>query len=317
MRLRGERARSELRLRSFHPKPYTLDPDTVSLAAQLACLLEVSAPKPGNVTRFADFADTAYRDFLASAAILGLVFRRAATATTGSLILAVAHETNRLVGRNTNLGIALLFAPLAKAALLGGRRSLRSRLHEVLTSLKPTDGQKVYEAIRLAAPGGLGKADRFDVRTTCGKVSLREAMRSAMERDSIAREYITDFEITFTIGTPTLERFVSARQDPEASIVQTFLTLLSRIPDSLIVRKCGEREARRVSQRAGAILATGGAFTHQGRRRLVQWDRALRRGGNRLNPGTTADLTASALFVLLLEEGIGFMLGRGGTESRG
>ena len=290
--------------------------ERIALAAEIACLLEVSAAKPGNVTPFAGFSDTRYIDFLASAAIMGMVLRKASRATTGSLILDVVRQTHHLVGRNTNLGIALLFAPLAKAALLGGRRPLRSRLSAVLASLTPTDGQKIYEAIRLAAPGGLGGAAQFDVRETHGRVPLLPAMRSAMERDSIASEYATDFEITFTIGAPTLTRFVKESGDPEASIIQTYLTLLFRIPDSLIARKCGGQEARKVSSQAGQILGLGGAFTQAGRRKLARWDRALRKGGNRLNPGTTADLVASALFVVMLEKGIEYMLGREVHSSR-
>ena len=291
--------------------------ERIALAAQVACLLEVSAPKPGNVTRFADFSDTRYIDFLTSAAVIGMVLRRAARAPTGSLILEVVQETARVVGKNTNLGIALLLAPLARAALLGGRRPLRARLHAVLASLTPMDGQKVYEAIRLAAPGGLGEAVDFDVRTTHGKVPLLAAMELAMERDSIAREYVTDFDITFTIGAPVLAKFVRETGDPEASIIQTYLTLLSHIPDSLIARKCGDREAKRVSQQAGAILAEGGASTQEGRRRLTSWDRTLRKQGNRLNPGTTADLTAAALFVVMLQEGVEFLLTNPGKSSMG
>lgn len=306
-----------MRLRSFDPEPYALNPDRVSLAAEIACLLEVSAAKPGNVTPFAGFSDTRYLDFLVSAAILGVVLRKAERTTTGSLVLEAVRETARLVGRNTNLGIALLFAPLAKAALLGGRRPLRSRLSAVLASLTPTDGQKIYEAIRLAAPGGLGEAARFDVRETHSRVPLLEAMRSAMERDSIAREYATDFEITFTIGAPALTRCVKESSDPEASIIQTYLTLLSRIPDSLIARKCGGQEARKISSQAGQILGLGGAFTQTGRRKLARWDRALRKGGNRLNPGTTADLTAAALFAVMLQEGVQFLLKNPGKSSTG
>ncbi len=292
------------------PTRNTLNPDKVALAAQVACLLEVSAAKPGNVTRFADFADARYADYLVSAAILGMVFRKATPATTGSLVLEVVRETRRTVGLNTNLGIALLFAPLAKAALLGGRRSLRSRLRTLLASLTPTDGRKVYEAIRLAAPGGLGEAEQFDVRATRGRVPLLAAMRTAMEWDSIAREYVSDFELTFTIGVPALKKCLKESHDPEASIIQTYLTLLSHTPDSLIARKCGSEEAEKVSRRAGEILAIGGAFTQKGRRELARWDRTLRRGGNRLNPGTTADLTAATLFAVMLEKGIVCMLGR-------
>lgn len=291
------------------PASCVLHPATISLAAQLACLLEVSANKPGNVTPFADFADTRYTDFLASAVILGQVMRKAATTAVGSLVLDAVRETKRLVGRNTNLGIALLFVPLARAALCRGRRPLRSRLRDVLTAMTPYDGQRVYEAIRLAEPGGLGQADCLDVLATRGRVRLLEAMRAAADRDSIAREYVTDFEITFTIGTPTLERSLQELGDPEASVIQTYLTILSRVPDSLIARRCGAREAARISREAGKILAIGGVCTEQGWRRLRRWDGALRKDNNRLNPGTTADLAASALFVVALERGGEFVLG--------
>src|SRR2546429_2231343 len=43
----------------------------VAAAAQLACLLEASAPKPGNVSPGAAFRDATYEDFLASAVAIG------------------------------------------------------------------------------------------------------------------------------------------------------------------------------------------------------------------------------------------------------
>lgn len=127
-------------MNALHARRSTLDADSVSLSAQLACLMEVSADKPGNVTPFADFADTRYTDFLASSVILGQVLRKAATAATGSLVLNAVQQTKRLVGRNTNLGIALLFAPLAKAALRKEHRTLRLRLRSVLAAITPYDG---------------------------------------------------------------------------------------------------------------------------------------------------------------------------------
>jgi triphosphoribosyl-dephospho-CoA synthase len=139
-----------------------------------------------------------------------------------------------------------------------------------------------------------------------------------VEWDSIAREYVSDFELTFTVGGPALVRLVKESGDPEASIIQTFLTLLCHNPDSLIARKCGRHEAEKVSRQAGEILAVGGAFTQQGRRQLARLDRALRTRGNRSNPGTTADLTAAAIYAVMLEEGIEFMLrgGKGIPERR-
>ena len=65
-----------------------------------------------------------------------------------------------------------------------------------------------------------------------------------------------------------------------------------------------------VSTQAAEILAIGGAATQEGQHRLTRWDRKLRSKGGRLNPGTTADLTAASLFVVMLETGVEFLLGR-------
>src|SRR3954447_8380168 len=105
----------------------------VAAAAQLACVLEVSAEKPGNITPRHDFADTSYEDMLRSAIALGPELARAAEQGVGETVLAAVCATRRVAATNTNLGIALLLTPLARAALLGG--SLRGRLEEVLDGL--------------------------------------------------------------------------------------------------------------------------------------------------------------------------------------
>src|SRR3954452_5746285 len=89
-------------------------------AAQLACVLEASAEKPGNITPRHDFADTSYEDMLRGAIALGPELGRAAERGVGDTVLAAVRATRRVAGANTNLGIALLLAPLARAALLGG-----------------------------------------------------------------------------------------------------------------------------------------------------------------------------------------------------
>ena len=58
----------------------------VAAAAQLACLLEVSAPKPGNVSPFASFRDVRYEDFLASAAAIGGPLQKAGERPLGETI---------------------------------------------------------------------------------------------------------------------------------------------------------------------------------------------------------------------------------------
>src|SRR5215210_5647865 len=113
-------------------------PEAVAGAAQLAAVLEASAEKPGNITPLHDFADTSYEDMLRSAIALGPELGRATERGVGDTVLAAVRATRRVAGANTNLGIALLLAPLARAALLGG--TLRQRAEEVLGALTLDDG---------------------------------------------------------------------------------------------------------------------------------------------------------------------------------
>ena len=77
----------------------------IAAAAQLACLLEASAPKPGNVSPGRHFSDVRYEHFLASAAAIGGAFGRAAEHRVGEIVLRAAQSTSRWTGSNTNLGI--------------------------------------------------------------------------------------------------------------------------------------------------------------------------------------------------------------------
>ena len=107
--------------------------DSVAGAAQLACVLEVSAEKPGNITPSHDFHDTSYEDMLRSAIAVGPELARAGDRGVGETVLAVVEASRRVAPANTNLGIALLLAPLAKAALERG--PLRARLGATLRAL--------------------------------------------------------------------------------------------------------------------------------------------------------------------------------------
>ena len=284
-------------------------PADVAAAAQLACLLEVSAPKPGNVSPGRHFHDTRYEDFLASAVAIGPALSDAALHPLGTTIRSAVEATRRWTRSNTNLGIVLLLAPLARAALRSGepapsgaRGALRERLARVLAETTVADATQVYAAIRQAGPGGLGETAAEDVSDT-PTVTLREAMALAADRDAVAREYVTDFALTFEVGVPAVR---AARQEglgwTEAA-VEAYLTLLASTPDTHIARKLGQAEAEAVSRRAGEVRAAGGTRSDVGRKALAALDAELRDPRNRRNPGTTADLTCAALFVVILEGG--------------
>jgi triphosphoribosyl-dephospho-CoA synthase len=277
--------------------------DKIAWAVHIACLFEVCADKPGNVTWGKDFWDTHFMDFMASAIAVGPALREAPSRPVGETILQAVRDTRRLVSTNTNLGMILLLAPLARAAGLGHSHGLRAGVHEVLSALTVADAQKAFEAIRLANPGGLGHSEDHDVRGGEVRVTLREAMAVAQNRDTVAREYVTDFEVTFELGFEKLSEFWDQGHSFSDAVVQTSLTILSQVPDTLIVRKEGIEVARQISRRATQVLQAGGAFSDSGRQALQAFDLSIRDERHRLNPGTTADLVAGTLFVFLTEGG--------------
>jgi triphosphoribosyl-dephospho-CoA synthase len=85
------------------------------------------------------------------------------------------------------------------------------------------------------------------------------------------------------------------------SIVHAHVRQLAKTPDSLIARKCGVEIARESADRAAAVLASGAPGDAAYQSALATFDAWLRADGHRRNPGTTADLIAAGLFVLLRE----------------
>src|SRR5204863_6766460 len=139
--------------------------------------------------RGADFEDVTFLDFAISAAAIGPVFERASELTVGKLLLEGVQATRRVVSTNTNLGLLLLMAPLAKIA---PGESLQVGAQRVLALLTSQDASDAYSAIALANPGGLGKVEEHDVSAEPPK-DLLVAMKMAAERDLIAKQYVTDF----------------------------------------------------------------------------------------------------------------------------
>jgi triphosphoribosyl-dephospho-CoA synthase len=269
----------------------------IGSAAPLACLLEVSAPKPGNVSPGRHFRDTRYEEFLASAVAIGPAMAAAPAQSIGVTVLAAVEATAQWTRANTNLGIVLLFAPLAKAE---GRRDV---LRRILGETTVDDARDVYRAIRLAHAGGLGHVSHEDVAYE-PTVTLHEAMAMAADRDGVAREYVTDFATTFESATPALARARGDGLSWDDAVVETYMGLLASGPDTHIARKHGAAVAAAVTAQAATVMAAGGVRTASGRQALAEFDTVLRGyPRNGANPGTTADLTAAALFVSLLSGG--------------
>jgi triphosphoribosyl-dephospho-CoA synthase len=267
-----------------------------SSCAVLACLLEATARKPGNVHPEASFADLTYADFVQSAQLIAPSFEHGADWPVGRIVLDAVERTHRALCRNTNLGIVLLLAPLASVP---AHVALGDGIGEVLAGLTREDAALVYAAIRLANPSGLGRVDREDVATT-PTVTLLEAMRLAADRDQIAAQYATGFS-TVLAGAERLAASGSFPDRWEEAVVGLHLWLMTEFPDTLISRKCGTETAHESSSRARAVLEAGWPVGARAADRMADLDTWLRADGNRRNPGTTADLVAGCLFAALLD----------------
>ncbi len=283
----------------------------------LACVWEATARKLGNVHPKADFCGTTYLDFVVSAVAISESLGSTAIGSVGESILQAIRATRLVTRSNTNLGIVLLLAPLVKAADgitpynfandEGDAELTQSTLHNqlrvVLKTLTVRDAELTYEAIRLAVPGGMGQTATQDIRNA-PTVTLREAMELAAKHDMIARQYRDDYAAVFEFGVPALQAALTSHSCLEAAIIELQLRWLAEFPDSLIHRKLGASAARDVQNRSRELLRQGGIIHAQGRAAGVELDRYLRSIENRLNPGTTADLITTCLFIALRQHKI-------------
>ena len=257
-----------------------------------ALLTEATARKPGNVFPGADFPDLTYDHFVQAADLAAATLPAAADAGVGEAVLRCVRSTVAACGTNVNLGSALLLAPLC--AVPKGV-PLADGVPGVLAATTVEDAAAIFEAVRLADPGGLGDAPEQDVRGE-PTVTALEAMQLAAGRDDVAREWATDFAGTadraFALGRHW------AGEGPhrwEDAVLHSYLGDLRLRPDTHVARRCGEEEAERVRRHVRTVW---GRFRSPVAEQpwVRSLDGFLRGGDPRRNPGTTADLTAATLF---------------------
>lgn len=299
-----------------------MDPILISKVAQIASVLEVSGhPKPGNVHRTHDFEDMVFEDFLISGIVIGEEIKKAAQRglkfkgetdkfhqiNLGKLIKDAVLETNKWIANNTNLGIVMLLTPISAAAGMSSNMDeLRNNVENIMKKTTPQDAVELYDAINIADAGGMGKQENFDVTSQEAKnklieenVSMYDVLNISSKWDLLAFELTHKMPVTFELGFATFLD-VKAKYGINRATVQTFLTILSNYPDTLISRKYDDDVAREVSQDAKNILKKGGILTDTGLKMLESFDQKLI--SSQLNPGTTADLTASSIMVGLLSQ---------------
>jgi triphosphoribosyl-dephospho-CoA synthase len=287
-------------------KPFPFDRSwNLPEAVALACQLEASAAKLGNVHPQASFADMSFAHFAAGAIVTGNCFQETHGKSVGELILDAVTATRQRIGCNTNLGTLLLFGPIAKA--FENSSPLKQALQAVLEQLTKQDSERVYAAIRVAHPGGLGQREKYDI-DTASPPDLLAAMAEVRDFDAVARQYTNNFGDIFDYLLPWLDVELARTADVLDAICRLQLRWLSHEPDGLIVRKLGKQAAMDVQARAvktWKLVKQSSAPLHT-RPEYLALDAALRDRtddgpGNPLNPGTTADLIAAALLIKLLQ----------------
>ena len=285
--------------------------DEIAKIAQIASALEVSGyPKPGNVHRTRDFEDMVFEDFIISGIVIGDTIREACTdidienPQTGKYILKAVSETDRWINNNTNLGIVMMITPIAQACAISDDFSqIRENVKMIMSNTSVEDACDLYDAINIADAGGMGDQDEYDVSSENAKQELRDnnqtmydVLKISAPWDMLAREMTSDMQAVFEIGYPTYHK-LKDKESKNTSCVLTFLEILSQVPDTLISRKYGSDEGLKVSMMTRDLLKLKDSSDFQDK--LIEFDEYLYK--NKLNPGTTADLTASSIFLSYLK----------------
>ena len=170
----------------------------------------------------------------------------------------------------------------------------------MLDAIDAEDAGRVFAAIRLANPGGLGRAPEQDVLEP-PTLPLRPIMALATDRDVIARQYANGYREVFDDGAPAVLLGMERTGSMEGAIIYAHLHLMAHHPDTLIARKRGPAEAEESARRARAVLDAGWPDGRAAWAAFRGFDAWLRAEGRGRNPGATADLIAACLFVLLHE----------------
>lgn len=274
----------------------------ISAAFLYACNAELDALKPGNVHRYAPGhgMDVLHFEQAAKAAAGPIA---AADASVGQRILHATEASVAATGLNTNLGIVLLCAPLAKAAHEATFDvGIRRRLGMILSALDEQDAEDAFAAIRIANPAGMGKVDQGDVNSQPQHLTLLAAMRLAADRDRIANAYISVYADVFDFALPIFQEAKSiTNRDSTLAVTTLHMALLAEFADTHITRKFGAETAENVRNQARVLKPQWSPIaTAKSLPALQEFDAKLKHAG--LNPGTTADFVVTTLFANALIE---------------
>lgn len=271
-------------------------------------ITEVNAYKPGNVSRYADGHDMDINDFILSAEV-STPWLVKSDCLLGERIYQAVAATQKAVSCNTNLGMLLLFAPVLVTVQQYCQRQIpmvrfQKDLQATIAGVNLEESKKVFRAIALASPGGLGNSEEHDINSS-PDVSLLDAMTTAESWDRVAWQFSHAYDDVINIGLSAIKDWAQRWNSVEYAAVYAYLSFLSGVEDTHVKRKFGEQTAYDVSSQAKKLLSHFRAVSSMAEiePEINELDKKLKQAG--INPGTTADLTAaSVLLYLLIDCGI-------------
>ncbi|MCQ6254703.1 triphosphoribosyl-dephospho-CoA synthase [Methanocaldococcus sp.] len=283
-----------------------MNPFDIMKASQIACCLEVSSFKPGNVHRNRDYRDIKYHHFINSGIAFGNVVYEASQddKNVGLYIKKAVIESRKWSPTNANLGIIMLHIPIAMAS--GkldnfNKNELKKNLKKIAENTTVEDAINVYDAINIAMAYVDKPKKGPDVSSKDAKreliekgLTLLDVYKISAEWDNISKEWVDNFKISFE-GYELLKKYYKELNNINLAVTKTFLNILAEYPDTLIARKKGFETALKVSKMAKDVLKN---FNEE---KVKEFDNYLSKEDNKLNPGTTADLIASSLMIFILD----------------
>jgi triphosphoribosyl-dephospho-CoA synthase len=268
---------------------------TVAQDAVLALLLEVAGtPKPGNVDRCRDHDDLRFEHFLAGAVGAEPALRSIPDPGVGDAFERAVAGMSDQRGGNTQFGALLTVVPLAYAAHRGDLSpDGASAVVEATTVEDAVAFYRAFEHVDVAVgdpPAGMADLDvrrGADAAPTLRErdLTLADVMDRSTDVDGVAAEWAGGFERVFEAAA-TIRGDEGPVPDRAA---RAFLDMLAAEPDTFVVTTHDRATAEEVRERA--VRARDGDLDPS-----TFADELVAEG---INPGTTADLTAGALFVAL------------------
>lgn len=260
----------------------------------LSLILEVSAnPKPGNVDREHEFKDLRYEHFIISAIAVYPIFEDCVNrrGSIGINFFKAVEKSYKICKTNVHFGAFFILIPLIWC---------KGNVKLVKGELKKTtyhDSIAVLNAFRMCKPrvidvDYLSLKENIEKELIDKEINLYNWLLKSPEENVVAREIVEGYWRCLE-GSKVLIESYKEFKELNYAIVYTYLFLMSKYLDPLIIAKHGRKVAEDVRIKAGEILEDFNIDN------VRKFDEELLT--KNINPGSIADLTCASIYLSLGE----------------